>query len=72
METIGLQDSPAMAAMRDQYIEVMARHDQIRKLDGYDHYREAINEYISKLIQDKIHHYQNPRNCSDPRKMVLL
>lgn len=70
METMGLSNSSAMAVMRDQYVEVMARHDQIRRLDGYDQYREAINEHTSKLIQRKIHLYQNPKSCSKARKLV--
>ena len=48
----------------------MAQQDLFRESDGFDKYRWAMNDYVSKIIQNKLHQNQNPKDCSKARKMV--
>ena len=70
MESVNLRNSSAMNYMRKQFVEVLARHDLLRESDGLDKFRKGMNDYVSKLIQEKIRQNQNPKDCTNARTMV--
>ena len=72
MESVNLRNSSTMTYMRKQFVEVMARHDLLRESDGFDKFRKGMNDYVSKLIQEKIRQNQNPKDCSNARTMVKI
>lgn len=44
--------------------------NQLSKVDGYAVWRKKEAQDLSKLIQKRLHHLQNPSNCSSARKLV--
>lgn len=62
----------------DEMIQVAAEHkrsllndiDQLRKIDGREQWRRKEIENISELIQHRLRYLQNPRDCSNAKKLV--
>lgn len=44
--------------------------ERLRQLDGYEAWRHKEAKDLSDLVQRRIHHLQNPANCSKARKLV--
>lgn len=44
--------------------------DQLQKIDGYEQWRRNEAESLSDLVQRRLTHLQNPKECSRARKLV--
>lgn len=69
---------PELQAQIDSMISMTAEHkrslindmDRLRRLDGYEQWRQQESEELSNLVQRRLHHLQNPADCSQARKLV--
>ncbi len=43
---------------------------KLRQEDGYETYREREMKELSKIMQNRIQHLQNPPDCEKARKVV--
>lgn len=44
--------------------------EQLRRVDGYEAWRQKEANDLSDLVQRRLHHLQNPSDCSQARKLV--
>ncbi|EDV91777.1 alpha-(1,6)-fucosyltransferase [Drosophila grimshawi] len=44
--------------------------DQLRRVDGYEAWRHKESQDLSDLVQRRLHHLQNPSDCTNARKLV--
>ncbi len=44
--------------------------EELREEDGYSEWRRAEHERLTDLVQRRLHHLQNPPDCSKARKLV--
>ncbi|XP_075155715.1 alpha-(1,6)-fucosyltransferase 8 [Haematobia irritans] len=44
--------------------------ERLRQLDGYEAWRQKESTELSDLVQRRIHHLQNPPECSQAKKLV--
>lgn len=44
--------------------------DQLRRVDGYEAWRQKEANELSDLVQRRLHHLQNPSDCDNARKLV--
>ncbi|ALC49021.1 FucT6 [Drosophila busckii] len=44
--------------------------EQLRRVDGYEAWREKESNELSDLVQRRLHHLQNPTDCQTARKLV--
>lgn len=44
--------------------------DQLRKIDGYEQWRRTEADNLSDLVQRRLKHLQNPKDCSSARKLI--
>lgn len=44
--------------------------DRLAKIDGYEQWREQEAQSLSDLVQRRLIHLQNPKDCSKARKLV--
>lgn len=62
--------SDSLHQIQEQFYEVLARHELLRELDGYDTYRQKLTQFTSDLIQAKLWQNQNPEKCSNAKTLV--
>lgn len=44
--------------------------DHLRKIDGYEKWRQTESESLSDLIQRRLTYLQNPKDCAKARKLI--
>lgn len=70
--------SPQMVSKIDRMLEMGQEHQMalftdlssLQKADRYDEWREKEAAELSDLVQRRLHHLQNPQDCSQARKLV--
>lgn len=69
---------PELGEHMEKVTEMTAEHkrsllkdiDRLAKIDGYEQWREQEAQSLSDLVQRRLIHLQNPKDCSKARKLV--
>lgn len=69
---------PELDAQIESMMSMAAEHkrslindmDRLRRLDGYEQWRQQESEQLSDLVQRRLRYLQNPADCSQARKLV--
>lgn len=60
-----------VTAMTDEHKRsLVSDMDRLAKIDGYEQWREQEAQSLSDLMQRRLIHLQNPKDCSKARKLV--
>lgn len=73
-----INDVPEVAEQVNNILQLGAEHkrsllsdiDQMRMVDGYEHWRQRESNELSNLVQKRLHYLQNPGDCKTARKLV--
>lgn len=73
-----INDVPEVAEQVNNILQLGAEHkrsllsdiDQMRTVDGYEHWRQRESNELSNLVQKRLHYLQNPGDCKTARKLV--
>ena len=77
LEEMGKENSKLEKKLNGMISELETREqavlvdlEQLRASDGFDEWREGESKALSALVQARLHHLQNPEDCSSARKLV--
>uniref|UniRef100_A0A1B0DPN3 Uncharacterized protein n=1 Tax=Phlebotomus papatasi TaxID=29031 RepID=A0A1B0DPN3_PHLPP len=78
IKTRAKTNSPEVEGIVDEAMKLLKEHkgsllsdlEDLRKSDGHEQWREQEFRNLSNVIQQRLHHLQNPRDCANARKMV--
>lgn len=54
----------------DHKRSLLSDMEQLRRVDGYEAWRQQEANELSDLVQRRLHHLQNPSDCQNARKLV--
>lgn len=54
----------------DHKRSLLSDMEQLRRVDGYEVWRQQEAKDLSDLVQRRLHHLQNPSDCQNARKLV--
>ncbi|EDW05875.1 alpha-(1,6)-fucosyltransferase [Drosophila mojavensis] len=54
----------------DHKRSLLSDMEQLRRVDGYEAWRQQEAKDLSDLVQRRLHHLQNPSDCQNARKLV--
>lgn len=71
-------DVPELGSYIDSVTSMVSEHkralindmDHLRKIDGYEKWRQTESESLSDLVQRRLTYLQNPKDCAKARKLI--